>query len=217
MGMIRQVRNWLAARPLLSGALGLGLALLAIYAFTGPNPPDIPADGKIHILERRGTFQVTPKTIFCGDRLYINSWLYKKIHIYPANLNAHDPGVGHGLAKLSEARHIDPNPLRYTGFDDDNCTDNGVNVVFDYSFGPNRDGKPYAKVLSARQGQALVTLAYVYKPDYALAESYAPPNRALVYSRDFLRDDNWHSHVQMGEKIIQIIFDTQQTTHKEQP
>jgi hypothetical protein len=108
-------------------------------------PPDIPADGKIHVLEQKGKFRIKPGTVLCRIKPEIDPSLKD---VAPGFYGPGKDGYVNG--DLNE-------PLQ----DGTICADNAINVLTHWQLIKNTTGTPYALVLSARQGPVSAPSAVV--------------------------------------------------------
>jgi hypothetical protein len=190
MGMIRQVKNWLAARPVLSGALGLGLAVGLIWLAGNRGRRDIAKTGEMFIIHE--------DTMICGETHI--SWDYSRFFAPPLISDFDDGSPGNNIpirpsAQIMEmhrkeaekgftygllgairrdltARGIpDTTPdtrgnNRYdTEIDWYRCPDNGRNIHVYRSLGNLPDGRPYRFEIFVKQGRKFIRFWKDYVPD----------------------------------------------------
>jgi hypothetical protein len=125
-------------------------ALLLAACSKGPPPPDIPADGKIHVLAQKGRFRIEPETLFCGADGYVDKSFNKLGWTY-FGLSG-EPLVD-ALKKVNQSDYLGGSG-RQRMADQSSCPDDGKNIIIEGTAGLNTSGDPYALVLNARQGPA---------------------------------------------------------------
>jgi Prokaryotic membrane lipoprotein lipid attachment site len=137
----------------------IAVALLALAACTdrGPPAPNIPADGKIHVMEKKGRFVILPTTLFCQSRNNANSQL-KRIGIEGMGMRGED--LTAAFEKIGQSDYLRGSG-RYGELHPQHCPDDGKNIIIEGAAGLNTAGKPYALMLSARQGPASAPTAVV--------------------------------------------------------
>jgi hypothetical protein len=130
-------------------------------------PPDIPADGKIHVLEQKGKFRIKPTMQFCQPRSAVAAKL-KKIGV--EGLGLYSEHLEPAFRKIGQSDYMDGTG-RYGELHPKYCPDDGKNIIIEGTAGMNTTGTPYALVLSARQGPASAPTAVV-RVAVARTESY---------------------------------------------
>jgi hypothetical protein len=187
-------------------------ALLLAACSKGPPPPDIPADGKIHVLAQKGRFRIEPETLFCGADGYVDKSFNKLGWTY-FGLSG-EPLVD-ALKKVNQSDYLGGSG-RQRMADQSSCPDDGKNIIIEGTAGLNTSGDPYALVLNARQGPAsapgaVVRVAVARTAPYSCFDDcgfgYNPKPTASMFTTEVkMRSSLEHDSDAMSKQLIVSIF-----------
>lgn len=120
-----------------------------------PQQKGVPMGDKVHVLERRGKFSITPTTLFCLELAEPNPSL-KKLGIHHATMDG--SMIAAAIVQIGQSDYIG-GQSRVGYYSKADCPDNGQNITIHSALTMNASGKPYRIELLARQGTAVIRRA----------------------------------------------------------